>query len=601
LAEVTTPRDIWSRAAQALRPPPVETLPQWIARNVILPQGLAAQPGPVQLWPHQVEIAESMGDPGIERVTWLKSVRSGFTFLLAAVIGRHVLDDPCPVILLMPTNDDARGIVVDDVEPMFDASPNLRGLLAEPGRGGGRARARDTLMHRIFPGGSLKVISGKAPRNLRRHTAKVLLAGEVDALECAEGDPLALATRRTVTFARRKIICGSSPKLADTRLIAALYADSDQRIYEVACPHCGHWWELLWQHIDWPDGDPSQAHAVCPDCGSVIEEHHKPAMVTAGRWRVTAPHVQGHHGYRSNALISLLPNMAWAKLAAEYESAKDNSDRLRAFTTTMLAEPWAEVVADIDDAELCKRAEHFDLEHIPPEVLSLTVGVDCQDDRLEVTTCGWPRDNTCFVLGHQTLWGAITGDEVWADLDDLLKRGWRHPKGGTLRVDAAVVDCSDGAHFDRVTSFCQARLGRKVLAGKGAAGMTRPALVPTKSRTGTRRLFIVGVDPLKVRILGKLAKGRAIRFSHSLEPVFYEQVASERRVARMVRGHPVPRLELIPGRQNHCLDSLTYATAARAALRLDLDIREADLASPIPPTPRQPTVIRSRFMETGRL
>jgi hypothetical protein len=40
-----------ARAREALRPPPVETLPQWIARNVVLPQALAAQSA-VTLCPH---------------------------------------------------------------------------------------------------------------------------------------------------------------------------------------------------------------------------------------------------------------------------------------------------------------------------------------------------------------------------------------------------------------------------------------------------------------------------------------------------------------------------------------------------------------------
>ena len=44
---------------------------------------------------------------------------------------------------------------------------------------------------RLFPGGSLKVVAGKAPRNFRRHTARILLVDEVDAIEAsAEGDPV---------------------------------------------------------------------------------------------------------------------------------------------------------------------------------------------------------------------------------------------------------------------------------------------------------------------------------------------------------------------------------------------------------------------------
>jgi phage terminase large subunit GpA-like protein len=82
--------ELWSRAVAALRPPPLETLGEWIERAVRLPEG-NAEPGPVKLWPPQREIAEAIGDPEIERVSLLKSVRSGFTFLLAAAIGPQSL------------------------------------------------------------------------------------------------------------------------------------------------------------------------------------------------------------------------------------------------------------------------------------------------------------------------------------------------------------------------------------------------------------------------------------------------------------------------------------------------------------------------------
>jgi phage terminase large subunit GpA-like protein len=114
-------------------------------------------------------------------------------------------------------------------------------------------------------------------------------------------------------------------------------------------------------------------------------------------------------------------------------------------------------------------------------------------------------------------------------------------------------------------------------------------------------LFIVGVDGIKSGILAKLAKARAIRFGDTLEPIYFEQLVSEKRVVRMSRGKPVVRLETIPGRENHSLDALTYATAAKAALqRLDLDQREVEVASVVPPVPRPPRVARSSFMQQGR-
>jgi phage terminase large subunit GpA-like protein len=76
-----------------------------------------------------------------------------------------------------------------------------------------------------------------------------------------------------------------------------------------------------------------------------------------------------------------------------------------------------------------------------------------------------------------------------------------------------------------------------------------------------------------------LLRGRLIRFSQSLAPVYYEQLASERRVIRYVRGQPRRRFERVSSRARaEALDCMVYAFAARAALTLNLDIRQRDLA-----------------------
>jgi hypothetical protein len=86
-------------------------------------------------------------------------------------------------------------------------------------------------------------------------------------------------------------------------------------------------------------------------------------------------------------------------------------------------------------------------------------------------------------------------EDTWSELDKLLLQRWRHPRGGVLKADAAVVDAGDSGVYDVVLKFCNARMSRRVLAGKGAAGFGRPLIQASKTRRG--RLFIVGVDAAK--------------------------------------------------------------------------------------------------------
>lgn len=566
---MTTLAEVCITALRSLVPPPRLQLAEWIQANLVLPSDVSAQPGPIRQWPWQIEIANAISDPGIERISLCKPVRVGFTLLTAAVAS-YVANEPCSVLVLLPTESDARDFVVSDLEPTFNATPAVRGLLSSDMADG---EARNTLLHRRYGGGSIK-----APRNLRRHNAKVLLIDECDAMQVsAEGSPIKLAERRTLSFPDRKIVLGSTPLYSETSHVLKSYSESDQRVFEIPCSVCGVFVEVLWEHIEWPPGEPTEAAFRCPHCHELVHERHKPNMVSAGRWRITRPEVQGHAGFRLNSLISLLANASWGKLAVEFLAAKDDPSLLQVFVNTYLGQGWTEAGSEIDETTLRSRAERFDLNYIPASVLIITIGADTQDDRIEAVVCGWTRHGECLVLGYFTIWGSFTDDATWDEFDELLKTRWKHPFGGLLKVDATVVDAGDGDHFDQVLKFANPRMGRRVFAGKGMAG-NRPGFAMAKGKRIGGKLAIIGVDVLKSTIFEKLQRGSTIRFSDSLEPVFFEQLASERRVIRYVRGQPVRRFERISTRARaEALDAMVYAFAARQAVTVSYDGRERAL------------------------
>lgn len=585
---MTALAELRSAALAELRPPLRLPLSVWIEEHMRLPEGVSANPGRVTLWPYQRDIADAITDPEIERVTIVKPVRVGFTTLLTGALASYVANEPSPILALLPTEADCRDYVVSDLEPIFEATPACAGLLSAEADETGR----NTLLSRRFAGGSLKIVAAKSPRNLRRHNVRVLLMDEVDAMEpTAEGSALILAERRTLSFANRKIIMGSTPTLEETSNVLRSYRNSDQRVFEVPCPACGAFTEVQWRHIEWEPDRPETAAFRCPHCGDLIDERHKPAMVAAGEWRITQPEVKGHAGFRLNALVSTLANASWGKLAKEFTAVKDHPDQLQTFVNTILAEGWREAAEELDEQSLQARAEPWGLTDIPAEVLVVTAGVDVQDDRLETTIVGWSRTDA-LILGHSVVWGSPHEDSTWHELDDLLRTHWPHPNGGRLKIDAAVIDSGDGGTTDVVYAFARPRYARRIVAGKGASG-TRPAIQASGSKS---RLFIVGVDGLKAQILNRLARGQSIRFSKSLEPSWYEQLTSERRIVRYVRGQPVRQFVRKSGMRAEALDCVVYAFAARHLVAADLDRREAELSSDRPAPPAQ-TVIRSSWLE----
>ncbi|PHR23274.1 MAG: terminase [Hoeflea sp.] len=580
------------RARRAMVPPPRLALSEWIEREIRLPSDVSALPGSIRLYPFQRGMADAMSDPSIQRVTVVKSARIGYTTLLVGLLGSHIANEPAPVLFVLPTEDDCRNFVVSNVEPTFEASPCLAGSLSKD-----QGDNRNTLLSRRFPGGSLKVVAAKAPRNLRAHNTRILIIDEADAMAMTpEGPPILIAERRTMQFPDRKIVVGSTPIYEETSQVLSAYERSDKRIFEVPCPECGDHHEIRWRDIHWPEGKPEEAHWACPSCGGIVDDRGKHTMVAKGRWRATAPSVKRHAGFRINALVSPMENAAWGVLAQEFLDAKDDPTLLQTFVNLVLGEGWREEGGELDDAELASRAEPFSLDDLPPDVLAITAGVDVQRDRLEVTFVGWGRDGVAYVLGHMVIWGLPDADATWTELDSVLKMRFAHPFGGKLAIDAVALDSGDGETMEDVYAFCFPRASRKVLAIKGVEG-NRPWIEKSKQKIRGGALWIVGVDGIKSHLTARLSRSNSIRFSHSLPPVWFEQLAGERVVLKYTRGRARRRFEEIPGRRHEALDCVVYAFAVRQILNVNWDQRADDLRRGVESSaPKVAGVIKSNWL-----
>lgn len=170
-------QEVRMRALAALRPPARLSLSQWIEQEIKLPSAVSSLPGAIRLYPFQRGIADAMNDGAIERVTVVKSARIGYTTLLVGVLGNYVVNEPAPILFVLPTEDDAHKFVVGNIEPTFADSPALSTALAREGKD-----SRNRMLSRHFPGGSLNVVAAKAPRNLRGHNTRILIMDEVDGI-----------------------------------------------------------------------------------------------------------------------------------------------------------------------------------------------------------------------------------------------------------------------------------------------------------------------------------------------------------------------------------------------------------------------------------
>jgi phage terminase large subunit GpA-like protein len=558
----------------ALRPPPNIKPSQFAQQKIRLAEGQSATPGRLRLYPYQPEMLDVTIDPAIERVTFHKAARLGMSLVLYCAIAHYAANDPASIITLLPRETDARNFSLQ-LEEMFHASPEIATLLDYSRLD---SENRSNMLHRQFPGGSLRLIGANAPDNLRAITAKILIADEVSAFPASsgkEGDPLALATTRTNTYGDRKIIACSTPLLAETCGITRLYEQSDKRVWQVPCKHCDEFWEIKWADIQWPQGEPEKACCICPACGGVHEERDKLEMVNSGRWHATAPHVKGHAGFHISALASLLPSAKWCLLAKEFLRAKGDSTLMQAFVNTVLGEVWkVDSEGDVDPMSLEARAEAFGEDCVPPEVLAITAGVDVQRDRLERSLLGHREDGGApAVIGHEVFWGDPLRPEIWEQLKADLNRELPHACGGALPISGAAIDAGDGVTAEAVYRFAGPYQHRSWFAIKGSPGASRIPFELSRSKVKNKygaRLALVGAEGLKTRIIAAYSapegKAEAMRFSANLDPEWFDQLTAERRETVMRAGRPITIFKQVKTR-NEALDCTVYALAIWAHLK----------------------------------
>lgn len=596
--ELHQPEYVWGQVLQAFDPGEEETLARWSELNIVLPEGSSARGGRFRNWPYFVEPLNSMGDPAVERVTFMKPTRVGYTVGLVVFVCATIVKDPCPILMVLPTDQDCKDVSLDDVDPIIKETPIVRKLVAKT-----RLNRERMLRKRFLGGASLKLVAARSPRNLRHHDAKYMLADEIDAFAMtAEGDPLKLAERRTMAHPDRKIICGSTPTEEGISNVERLYAESDRRVFEIPCPSCGERFEMLWEHLhyDPAEPDPRQVYAVCPANGCLVDERFKRQMVQGGIWRPTRPEVKDHHGYRMNALVSLLAKAAWPVLVQEYETAKRGGPaELQVFYNTALGLPWKTGTSTVTADALRARVEDFGEDRIPAGVVLITAGVDVQDDRLEIGVVGHSVDGQMFALAHHVIPGNTLDDDTWKALDEWHKRAvYKHPNGWQMAIDGMAIDSGGSkGRTQKVYNFCGPRAFRRIFAIKGASGPRPIWGAATKPKNAEHvKLFLVGHDQVKTHVIAALATApvkedgtpnrASLRVSEDLPHDWFDQASGEVRRIVYQRNRPVIQFEpKRPGQRVEALDCLCYAWAlTRSPAIRAINLQERAARRPDPAT-----------------
>lgn len=559
----------------AFKPPKRLSLSQWADTYAYLSAESSAEGGRWHTLPYQKGIMDAITDPKVEQVTLMKSARVGYSKILNHVIAFHIHQDPCPVMLVQPTIEDAQGYSKEEIAPMLRDTPCLRGVVSD-------AKAKDganTILQKQFPGGSLSMVGANSPRGFRRVSRRVVLFDEVDGYPASagtEGDQIKLGIRRTEYYWNRKIVAGSTPTIKDFSRVERMFQQGDQRRYFVPCPDCGHMQYLRWGNIKWRDNDPDTASYACEGCGVWIPHTKKRWMVERGEWRPTAPGNGKHLSFHIWAAYSYSPNATWPSLVEEFLEAKNDAEQLKTFVNTVLGETWEDEYASKIGADaLSERAstETYKQTVPPAEVLALTMGCDVQADRLSLSVWGWAREEEAYLVDRVKLYGDPTRPEVWAQLDHVLQTPYKGEDGVERRILCAAIDSGFNTHV--VYQYAKERHNLGVIAIKGLSTKGKPPLgkatkvdVNSKGKTVKRgaQVFPVGGDTIKSLLFARLKHQEPgpgyLHFFPTVPLDYLEELTAEKQIMRFRNGFPERHWVKKPNVRNEAVDELVYAYAA---------------------------------------
>ena len=466
--------------AVALAPSERVSVDQWADKYRVVPASHSSSGGE---WdneesPYLVEPMRCLSDPRYRTVTLQKGSQVGGTEIAfnAAMCWADI--DPGPMMMVYPSTKLAEKVNRERFEPSIKATPRAMMRL--------RGKQHDiTGLHVTFDRCSLSLVGSNSETNLSSAPIRYLIIDEMDQEEyCSKAT--ALAKQRLKGFPKRKCFQISTPSYVGVG-INAEFVKGDQRRYEVPCPHCSRFQQLVWRQVRWvgPNG-PNDVRAEssvvdreawyeCEHCRGKIENRHKREMLRRGRWlkegerhdehgKVIGAALKPDTDHASFQISSLYsPKLNFGYIASVY--IDNGGEATRQWVNGELGEPWAVIGGTIEAEEcehLCvpvvrggyslrspiaRRADGglVSAGRLPPWVMCLIGSIDVQDDRAYVEIRGFGAHAQQSGLIFCTVVPVpVNNPNSLANLNAWISARWLHDDGVTMDVAAWGIDSGDG-------------------------------------------------------------------------------------------------------------------------------------------------------------
>jgi phage terminase large subunit GpA-like protein len=554
---------------------------QWAERTRILPQGLTSRPGPFRFTESEPmrEIVDCLSESSpVREVVLMKGAQLGGTVaVIENFIGYIISQAPGPTLAVTGDKEMADSWMDKRVDPMIESCGLRHLIFSQVQKRHGRTTG-DTKDSKSFPGGFLKSIGPNSGSKLRSDAIQYLLLDEEDAYPQevqGEGDPIALAIRRTDTFENsRKIMHISTPLIKGTSRIEAAYIAGDQRKYFVPCKHCGAMQELEFGQLKWQLDHRQRlvwesVRYVCKHCQGEWRNEDKAIFLSRGEWRATAEPAKRHYrSYHLSSLYSSVGARSWESIVEEWVNIRDDHGRRRTFINTVLGETWEERgEAPKWERIMLRNRLGYESGTLPAwhQALMLTMGVDIQKDRIEAEIVAWGEGSRSWSVSYHVLMGETVNpdSDSWRALRSIMEQ-----KHAGMVISLALIDA--GYNTSQVYGFCESyaggvmpvmseptnNQGRNIFAIRQVAGYATQRVNIQSGQLKSELYGYLGREPSETPPMGFCG------FPQDYPEEYFKQLTAESLVQTKLRSGAV-KFEWKKSRErNEALDCRIYAMAA---------------------------------------
>lgn len=442
-----------------------------MTKNIFFPAKTGASPGywSHQTFPYSRAVLQACENPRFREIVLAWGTQLGKTSNLGAFIAYVASENPVPILIATPDEQSAEEHQRTKLIPMLQMVSSLAKKVPPPRRRNKKyVDLGDQIIYYAWSGARWTV-SGRsagivAVTEANLHTRDA----------SAEGDPVEMARDRVKGFANYTIFIEGKPTETGACRVYRSLGQSDDRRYQLPCPHCKNYQVLVlgqkdtdygikWKYNTGREIIADSVYFLCSHCHEKIYDKHRPLMLARGQWvpagLTCRPDgvLEGEQlrasdkaGFQLSSMYS--PNIPWRDFAAKFvDSKRQGPDALKNFVQAWLAECYDVGGREVRDSDIDEHREEYPLGFVPSDkVIALVCTVDVQQDSLFYVVRAWGYQANSWLVRYGML-------QSFSDLDTMLETVYEGVGNSRHKVQVCLIDSGDGNRTGQVYEYCYTR------------------------------------------------------------------------------------------------------------------------------------------------